>query len=106
MSPRRRGGNARHKDEATRVARNLIQVATSNAGQDLPLAKAQAALARRIMLKFNIRYAWQTRRFYCHGCKELLVPGVNVRVRLGPGKMLLMTCKDCGHVNRKKLRHA
>jgi len=88
------------------VARNLIQAAVSTAGNDLGLAKEQAALARRIMLKFNIRYPWQLRRFYCHGCKELILPGVNARVRLGPSKMLLVTCEDCGHVNRKKLRHA
>ena len=106
MNRRRRGANARSKEEATNVARNLIQAAVSTAGNDLGLAKEQAALARRIMLKFNIRYPWQLRRFYCHGCKELILPGVNARVRLGPSKMLLVTCEDCGHVNRKKLRHA
>lgn len=106
MNRRRRGANARHKEEATAIARNMIQLAVSTAGSDLDLAKEQAALARRIMLKFNVRYSWQLRRFYCHGCKGLILPGVNARVRLGPSKMLLVTCRDCGHVNRKSLRQA
>jgi RNase P subunit RPR2 len=94
------------KKEATRIAANLIELATLTAGTDLELAKEQAALARRIMLKFNVRYAWSTRRFYCHGCKGLILPGLNARVRLGPDKILRLTCSDCGYVNRKKLSKA
>ena len=88
------------------MARNLVRSAVSTAGGDLDLAKEQASLARRVMLKFNIRYPWQLKRFYCHGCKALILPGVNARVRLGPGKVLLVTCMDCGRVNRKMLRQA
>jgi ribonuclease P protein subunit RPR2 len=106
VNRRRRAANSRSREEATQVARKLIQSAASTARDDLDLAREQAALARRIMLKFNIRYPWQLKRFYCHGCKGLILPGVNARVRLGPGKMLLVTCKDCGRVNRKRLRQA
>jgi RNase P subunit RPR2 len=106
VNRRRRAANARNREEATAIARNLIQLALSTAGTDLDLAKEQAALARRIMLKFNIRYSWYLRRFYCHGCKGLMLPGLNARVRLGPSKLLLVTCQDCGHVNRKRLRQA
>jgi len=106
VNRRRRSTNAQKKGEATSVAWNLLQLAVLTAGSDLDLAKKQASLARRIMLKFNIRYSWQMKRFYCHGCKGLILPGLNARVRLGPGKMLLMTCEDCGRVNRKRLGHA
>ncbi len=59
------------------------------------------------MLKFNVRYDWSLRRFFCHGCKGLLYPGINARVRLGPARILLVTCADCGYVNQKKIpRHA
>ena len=92
------------KNEALKVAQALIQLAVLTAATDLALAKEQASLARRIMLKFNIRYDWSLKRFYCHGCKGLIVPGVNARVRTGPGKTLLTTCDECGHVNRKMLR--
>lgn len=91
------------KKEAARVAANLIELAVATAPRDLELARAQASLARSVMLKFNVRYDWRLRRFFCHGCKELLYPGINARVRLGSDKMLLLTCADCGHVNRKKI---
>jgi ribonuclease P protein subunit RPR2 len=46
------------------------------------------------------------KRFVCHGCKKLVVPGVNARVRVGRGKppVLRITCLGCGRVNRKILK--
>ena len=89
------------KKEAVAIAKTLLEMAVTAANTDLPLAREQAALARRIMLKFNIRYDWSLRRFYCHGCKGLIVPGVNARVRIGPGKTIITTCSECGYVNKK-----
>ena len=57
------------------------------------------------MLKYNIRFGWDLKRFYCHGCKQLIVPGVNARVRVAGG-MVLTTCASCGRVNRKSLGQA
>lgn len=91
------------KKEAARVAASLIELAVATAPGDLDLARAQASLARSVMLRFNVRYDWRLKRFFCHGCKGLLYPGINARVRIGGEKMLLMTCGDCGHVNRKKI---
>jgi RNase P subunit RPR2 len=93
------------KRQATIVARTLLELSASTAREDLDLAKEQAALARKLMLKYNIRFGWDLKRFYCHGCKELMVPGVNARVRLAGG-MVLTTCASCGHVNRKSLGQA
>ncbi|MDG6926567.1 MAG: RNase P subunit [Nitrososphaerota archaeon] len=91
------------KKEAAKIAESLIESAAATAVRDPELAKSQTALARRISLKFNLRFDWRLKRFFCHGCKSLLYPGVNARVRLGPNKTLLMTCTECHHVNRKKL---
>ena len=88
--------------QATTAARALIQLSTSTAKDDLPLAKQQASLARDLMLKYNVRFGWNLKKFYCHGCKELIVPGVNARVRVAKG-FLLTTCSNCGRVNRKSL---
>jgi len=87
---------------ATSAARTLLQLSVFTSYDDLDLAKRQAALARRLMLRYNIRFGWNLRRFFCHGCKGLIVPGVNARVRLARG-MILTTCASCGHVNRKTL---
>lgn len=96
------------KDEAAEVVRLLTESSVSLAGTDLKLAKEQAALARKVMLRFNVRLDPSLRRFTCRGCKSLLVPGVNARVRLGHGKptTIRITCMDCGHVNRKILGQA
>lgn len=91
------------KEEATRVAKKLVDLAVSSARTDPALATKQAESARRIMLKFNIRFDWSLRRFYCHGCKKLLVPGMNARVRLAKTqKIVRIVCSDCGYVNRKR----
>jgi RNase P subunit RPR2 len=93
------------KRQATIAARTLLELSASTAREDLDLAKEQAALARKLMLKYNIRFGWDLKRFYCHGCKGLIVPGVNARVRLARG-MVLTTCANCGRVNRKRLGQA
>jgi RNase P subunit RPR2 len=93
------------KMHATRAAKTLLELAASTAHDDLDLAKQQAAMARRLMLRYNVRFGWDLRRFYCHGCKQLMVPGVNARVRLAKG-MVLTTCANCGRVNRKTLAQA
>lgn len=95
------------RDEAAHIARELLQIAIDTAKMDLRIAKKQANLARRILMRFNIRLGYQWSRFICHGCKELVVPGVNARVRLSSErKSVIITCLSCGHVNRKILGQA
>ena len=83
------------------MARELLDLAIENSGSNLELAKKQAGLARRLLLKFNLRLDGGLKRYYCHGCKQLIIPGVNARVRLGHGTTIIrLTCIGCGHVNR------
>ena len=100
----RRGG----KDSAAALVRLLTESAVDLSHTNPAVAKEQAALARRVKLKFNVRLDESLRRFTCRGCKGLLVPGVNARVRLGHGKVtvLRVTCADCGHVNRRVVNTA
>jgi RNase P subunit RPR2 len=95
------------KDDAAAVVKLLTESSVRLAGTDMELAREQAALARRVMLRFNIRPDASLKRFTCHGCKSLLVPGVNARVRLGHGKetTIRITCLDCGHVSRIRAGH-
>ena len=103
MKPRRGA-----KDDAAALVAFLTESAVSLSHSNLELAKEQAALARKVKLRFNVRLEPSLRRFTCHGCKGLLVPGVNARVRLGHGKppILRITCLECGRVNRKVLNEA
>jgi RNase P subunit RPR2 len=91
------------KEDAAAVVRLLTESAVSLSHTNPAFAKEQAALARKVKLKFNVRLDPSLTRFTCRGCKGLLVPGVNARVRLGHGKptIIRVTCLECGHVNRK-----
>ena len=98
----------RAKDDAAALVAFLTESAVSLSHTNLAMARQQAALARRVKLRFNVRLDPSLARFTCRGCKGLLVPGVNARVRLGHGKrtILRVTCTDCGHVNRKIVERA
>lgn len=96
------------KADAADAARSLIDSAVKTSANDLALAKRQADLARKVMLRYNVRLDYSRRRFVCRGCKKLIVPGVNARVRLGHGKppVIRITCLECGHTNRKIAKRA
>lgn len=93
------------REEAAALVRKLTESSVALAPKDLAMAKRQAALARRLRLRFNIRLDSSLKRFTCRGCKTLIVPGLNARVRLGHGKptVVRITCSECGRVNRKIL---
>ncbi len=98
-------GRKDSKADAEKATKALLSTALRTSATDLALARSQAKLARKVMLRFNVRLDYSFRRFICHGCKKLIVPGVNARVRLGHGrtKVLRITCLECGRVNRKIL---
>jgi ribonuclease P protein subunit RPR2 len=96
------------KDDAAAIVRLLTESAVNLSHTNPTIAREQAALARKVKLKFNVRLDPSLTRFTCRGCKGLLVPGVNSRVRLGHGKTTIIhvTCAECGHVNRKVVGEA
>jgi RNase P subunit RPR2 len=96
------------KEDASALVRLLTESAVSLSHTNPSIAREQAALARKVKLRFNVRLDPSVTRFTCRGCKGLLVPGVNARVRLGHGKttILRVTCADCGHINRRVVERA
>ena len=96
------------REEAAALVAFLTRSAVDLSHTDPAMAKEQAALARKVKLRFNVRLDPSLTRFTCRGCKGLLVPGVNARVRLGHGKrtVLRVTCSDCGRVNRRIVEEA
>ena len=91
------------KADAAAAAKSLIDYAVKTSSVDLALARRQAELARKVMLRYNVRLDYAQKRFICRGCKKLVVPGVKARVRLGRGKppVIRITCLECGFTNRK-----
>ncbi|OHE53674.1 MAG: hypothetical protein A3K61_03340 [Thaumarchaeota archaeon RBG_16_49_8] len=95
---------AQQKALARSRVKILLAKAVETAKEDPELAQRQAAIARRIILRYNIRLPYSEKRLFCHGCKRLLIPGVNARVRLGHRpKAVKITCLECGHIYRKIL---
>jgi len=91
-------------DLARQRIERILQVALDLAYIDYETAKKEAALARRIALKYNVRLPFSLKRFFCHGCKQLIIPGLNCRVRFSRrAHMLRMTCLMCGHTYRRPL---
>ena len=96
------------REEAASIVRLLTESAVSLSHTNPAIAREQAALARKVKLKFNVRLEPSLARLTCRGCKGLLVPGVSARVRLGHGKttIIRVTCAECGRVNRKVVGEA
>ncbi len=91
------------KEDAAALVHLLTEKAVATSRADRDLAKAQASIARKVRLRFNVRLDEALKRLTCRGCKAFLVPGVNARVRLGHGRqtVLRITCAECGRTNRK-----
>ncbi len=100
-----RRNRARQKEIALQRVEILIEQCTDSAKFDMSIARRQAAIARTLCLRFNLRLPYEMRQIYCHGCKNLILPGMNARIRLSKRrKAVTITCLDCGFIYRKILR--
>tara|TARA_B100001245_G_scaffold135076_1_gene100203 strand:+ start:205 stop:510 length:306 start_codon:yes stop_codon:yes gene_type:complete len=67
---------------------------------DLILAQRYGNIARDLMLKNNIRLPYEKKRFFCKGCKKLIVPGINSKIRI-KNKIILTICMECSYIYKK-----
>ncbi|MCQ8893196.1 MAG: ribonuclease P [Methanolinea sp.] len=90
--------------EIRRIARERIAILFEQARRVFPtdpaLSHRYIALARKISMKQRVRLDREFRRQFCHHCHRFLVPGVNMRVRISHGKVVV-TCLSC----RKQMRY-
>ena len=68
-----------------------------------PRARRYVDLARRIGMRYNVRVPPEFKRRFCKACRTYFVPGVNARVRVGRGRVVV-TCLGCGAVQRLPYR--
>ncbi len=77
--------------------------------EDPELANRYVDLARKVCMVARVRLPARWRPYICRGCKILVVPSVNCKVRLqsrpGKGSRVVKTCLKCGHVTRYNLHH-
>ncbi len=68
----------------------------------MDLADRYVDLARRVGMRYNVRFSPEHRLKFCKACYRYLLPGSTSRTRLNRGR-LVTTCLNCGHVTRRPL---
>jgi ribonuclease P protein subunit RPR2 len=87
-----------------RIALERMEILFRQAEREALLGRAARArryvdLARRIGMRYNVRVPPEFKRRFCKECRAYFVPGVNARVRVGRGR-LVVTCTLCGSIQR------
>ncbi|MFH0848942.1 MAG: ribonuclease P protein component 4 [archaeon] len=82
--------------------RILYKMAREVFGSDPALARRYVELAKQIGMRTRVRIPGELKYLTCKKCHNLLIPGVNcrVRVRADRGTRTVMTCLMCGSVKR------
>lgn len=58
-------------------------------------------LARKIGLRYNIRFSKQLKRKFCKNCNILLIPGISSQTRIKSKKKIVeVKCLKCGKIYR------
>jgi len=89
--------------EKRRIARERIDILFTLAERVFPyepeLANRYVEIALAVQQKARIRMPRKWKRRYCKRCHSFLVPGVNARVRLRNGHVVIK-CLNCSHIMR------
>jgi ribonuclease P protein subunit RPR2 len=67
--------------------------------EDKVRANRYAQLARKIAMRYTLRFPRKWKRRICKNCKAFIVPGVNCRIRLQRSTVYI-TCLECDNVIR------
>ena len=82
----------------------LMEFAKKTHSEDPKLANRYVTLARNIAMGTKVAIPAYLKRYICHNCKELLVPGRNMRFRINNkkhyGTYVSVTCLSCGQISR------
>jgi ribonuclease P protein subunit RPR2 len=81
-----------------RIAR-LLQQAEENFRDYPELSRRHVELARKIAMKYKVRFTDGQKRLFCKRCNAFLKTGVNSRTRIVKGK-IVVTCLGCKNVKR------
>jgi ribonuclease P protein subunit RPR2 len=63
------------------------------------LSKRYIILARKLSMRYKVKFTSEQKKLFCKKCDSYLKIGVNSRVRLEHGK-LVQTCLECKSVRR------
>lgn len=84
----------------------LLALAREKIKEEPDLAQRYVELAREIGMHYKARIPSEYRRIICRNCKQLIIPGMNCRVRTRTRREshLVITCLVCGGQTRIPLK--
>ncbi len=89
------------------IARERIELLMEQADSaalagKMDMADRYVDMARRIGMRYNVRFSPAHRRRFCRACYRYLLPGSTSRTRMSRGRVVT-TCLRCGHIMRRPL---
>lgn len=97
----------RPKKEQKQIARERIRVLFQEAegafSKNPSLSHRYVELARKIAMKVKVKIPPEFKRRFCKHCYKFLMPGVNARIRIREGK-LVVYCRECKKFMRMMLK--
>jgi len=77
----------------------LLSEADSEFKEHHELSKRYVYIARKISMKYKVKFTSDQKKLFCKKCNSYLRNGVTSRVRLEHGK-IVTTCLGCGNMRR------
>ncbi len=85
--------------------KKLLQMSKEYAIEKPGLSKRYAELAKKIGMRYNVRFSKAEKRSVCKKCNLYLIPGKTSIVRTSKKQQAVVTtCKGCGFVRRSPYR--
>jgi ribonuclease P protein subunit RPR2 len=104
MQTNRRGAKpAWQKRIAEDRIKRLFELAAEDFRKKPENANRYIKLARKIAMRYNIKFSRDLRKRFCRNCSAYLKPGVNSRARTDKNT-LITKCMDCGNIERLPLK--
>lgn len=91
------------------IAQERIQILFEFAKKELnknpERSRRYVELARKIGMRYNVRFGKKLKKSFCKKCDTFLVPGRTSQVRIESGtKSIVIKCKNCNTVYRQKYK--
>ena len=94
MARQRKKQKSLIRDLAVQRIERLFELAHEEFGENPNRSDRYVFLARRIGMRYRIRFPTNLKRRMCKHCRSYLVPGSSSRVRLR-GRYITVTCLRC-----------
>lgn len=96
-------------DWQEKIARERVQILFGLARKEYVKSPARSRryveLARKIGMRYNVRFSRQVKESFCKKCNSVLVPGKTMTTRLDSAeKAVIIKCNNCNYSYRKRYK--